>query len=193
MYGRTLIDILKTVSDRPKIAESIEFLSDPLHLRLLVLIGMGDIVPTLINLSRLIETEAPRVSTALEILKSLGLASESVVDGQPHFLATKKNFDVPDGLGSASILRFHELSLKESIEAFHSPKEFRRYRSLVVPLTDNEYAELIRNLEAYIDTQLVKYRSDSYRERRLFQLNINVSPVSKPMAVEDVLPTRSET
>ncbi|RYZ92832.1 MAG: TIGR02147 family protein [Proteobacteria bacterium] len=186
-FGRTLIDILKTISDRPKISESIEFLADPLHLRLLVLIGMGDIVPTLKNLSRLLEADGPRVSTALEILKSLDLASESVVDGESHYLATKKNFDVPDGLGSASILRFHELSLKQSIEAFHSPKEFRRYRSLIVPLTDDEYAELIRNLEAYIDTQLVKYRSDSYRERRLFQLNVNVSPVSKALEDQDGL------
>lgn len=178
VYGHELIQILKTVSDRSTINDVIEFLSKPLYARLLVLVGFDDLTPTTTTFARLLDRPVDEVANALQKLHELDLVTSNEMDNQIHWRTSHKKFDVPENIGSVPIMRFHEASLRDSIEAFRQPKELRRYRSLLLPLSEDELKEFNSLLEEFASQQLARFQSTSYSGRRLFQVNLNIFSVA---------------
>lgn len=76
-------------------------------------------------------------------------------------------------------MKFHELSLQQAIQAFHQPAKVRKYRSLLLPLTEEELGELYILLDDFASHQLTRFNAESFKGRRLFQMNINIHPVTK--------------
>lgn len=179
LYGQELIKILKTCADRENIGEAIDFLSNPVNARLLVMLSFEDIHPTARNFAKLLNASEDEIKKALNTLQGLNLATSMDVDGEFHWKTAFKKFDVPDNLGSVPIMRFHEMSLMDSIAAFHKPKALRRYKSVLIPLSDSELGEFYALLEDFTAQQLARFQSNSYHGRRLFQVNLNVFAVSE--------------
>jgi len=64
------------------------------------------------------------------------------------------------------------------VQAFHQPHTLRKYRSLLLPLTPEELQELYSFLDEFASDQLSRFDSESYKGRRIFQMNFNVHPVT---------------
>jgi uncharacterized protein (TIGR02147 family) len=183
-YGQQLIQILKDCSEREVIRDAIDFLSSPLYARLLVMLGFSDITPTAKTFARLLSTTEVEMSEALKKLNNLRLASSVKVDEELHWSTSHTNFDVPDDIGSVPLMRFHEVSLNDSIKAFHQPKDLRRYKSLLLPLTQEELQEFHLAVEDFASQQLVRFQAKTYSGRRLFQVNLNIFSIAEPSQEE---------
>ena len=192
-YGQELIKILKTSSDRKTVSDAIEFLSQPLYARLLVMLGFEDILPITKTFARLMDKTEAEIKAALEKLEDLKLAESIEVDGESHWRTSHTKFDVPDNFGSVHLMRFHEASLNESIAAFHRPKELRKYKSLILPVSDLELKEFYALIEDFSAQQLARFQSNQYSGRRLFQVNMNIFPVAEADGEADLGKVESET
>lgn len=178
-FGLKLVQILKLVSDRVDIDNQVEFVTKPLYVRLLTLLSFEDLEKTAVNLATLLGAEIPEVQEALEKLQAMGLANPRIRAGDPLWETTHERFRVPDNMGSVPMMRFHEQSLLESIQAFHKPKNERRYKSLLLPLTPEELAEFHQMMDNFAAEQLARFQSNQYEGRRLYQVNLNVHSVAK--------------
>lgn len=176
--GEELIILLRACSSRNTIPDSIEFLSKPLYPRLLVMLGYPDIVSTPEKLSEIFDIPLEETQYALKLLETLKLAEPTSMDGSIQWRSTQTNFDVPESLGSLSIMEFHKTSLLESISAFHKPKNLRRYRSLLVSLSEEELKDFLDLMDTFASDQLARFQARSYHGKRLFQVNLNIHPVA---------------
>jgi uncharacterized protein (TIGR02147 family) len=177
--GARLIKILKLRSQQTIIEPQGDFLSTPLLPRLYTLLGFKDITPTTVNLARLMGLSDEQTATFLKQLVSLELAQHSVVDGAEHWVALHDKFKIPDNKGNMNLMKFHERSLLDAIDAFEQPKHLRKYKSLLLPLTESELTELYTLLDDFATENITRYSPSSYQDRRLFQLNFNIHPVAE--------------
>lgn len=143
------------------------------------MLGFEDILPTSQTLARLMDKSEDEITAALEKLQDLKLTQVSEIKGERHWQTAHTTFDVSDDLGSVHMMRFHEASLNESIAAFHQPKELRKYKSLILSLSDSELKEFYVLIEDFSTQQLARFQANQYSGRRLFQVNMNIFPVAE--------------
>ncbi|KYG64809.1 hypothetical protein AZI86_11430 [Bdellovibrio bacteriovorus] len=180
LYGNKLIQILKSFSERKTVKDAVEFLSKPLYARLLVMLSFEDITPTDTTFARLLGTSVEEINSALQVLESLKLATASNVDTEVHWRPNQTNFDVPDSVGSVPLMHFHKTSLQDSMEAFDQPKDLRRFKSLLLPLSAEEMILFHQMTDEFISQLSARFQSNTYSSRRLFQVNLNVFSVAEP-------------
>lgn len=185
MYGTKLVQILKSVMARSEINNHVDFVAKPLYVRLLTMLGFNDIEATAENLAALLDEELPVIDEALDKLAEMELAAIDTSTGKPLWKTTHNLFRVPDNIGSVPLMRFHEQSLLESIQAFHKPKEERRYRSLLLPLSQQELTEFYELMNTFASEQLARFQANEYRGRKLYQVNLNVHSVAKPVVLPE--------
>jgi uncharacterized protein (TIGR02147 family) len=182
-YGQSLMKILKTNLGQEEISDHVDFIANPLLPRLLVMLSFEDVLTEPRMLSFLMNAPLVDVDAALKTLESLNLAEKIEADGVLIWRSKKTMFKVPDNLGSVPLARFHEQSLQEAIQAFVLPKETRKYKSLLLPLSADEFQNLNQMISDFTAEAIAKFRSNSYRERRVYQLNLNVFPVTQKLDV----------
>jgi len=181
-YGHTLMKILKMNLGQESISDHVDFVSNPLLPRLLVMLSFDDIPTEPRLLSFLMSVPEAQIAEALKTLENLELAEKVAGLSGDSWRSKKNMFKIPDVLGSVPLARFHEQSLLEAIQAFSLPKETRKYKSLLLPLSSEELQGLYQTMNDFTSELVARYRSDSYKDRQVFQLNLNVFPVSQKMA-----------
>ncbi|WP_291515551.1 TIGR02147 family protein [Bdellovibrio sp. ArHS] len=181
LYGRKLLQIIK--SDHPQRADVqnyLEFLSSPLLPRLQILLSFQNIDKSSETLARMLGTSLHKIESALQLLQKINLAEgQTSTEGVMHWKSLQSSFRVPDKIGDAILLDYHELSLKEAIQAKSLPPAQRRYKSLLVPLSADEFEEFLQDLQVFIQQTLKKFDVDDLRSRRLYQINFNIHSVSE--------------
>lgn len=177
--GARLIKILKLRTQQTLLEPQADFLSTPLLPRLYTLLGFKDIAPTTANMARLMGFSKAQAETFLNQLVHLELATRTLVDGTVHWLALHDKFKIPDNKGDMNLMKFHERSLLDAIDAFEQPKHLRKYKSLLLPLSEGELTELYALLDDFATESMTRYSAPAYQDRRLFQLNFNIYPVAK--------------
>lgn len=186
-FGAKLIEILKKRTTQTLMAPQPDFLSNPQLPRLYTLLGFKDITPTSDHLARLMRLPESDVQFFLQKLEEMGLARRSLVEQEIHWMALHQRFKVPDDKGNLNLLKFHELSLAEAITAFDQPKNERKYKSLILPLSEEELAELSAAVDSFCTEQVARYSPAKYHTRKLFQLNLNFYNVAQN--ADEVRPT----
>ncbi|KYG62402.1 hypothetical protein AZI86_16330 [Bdellovibrio bacteriovorus] len=182
VYGEKLMQILRSVSQREIINPSAEFYSRTLYSRLLTLLGFKDIQTSVSSLSEILVVDPMEVQKALELLEQLGLAAANEHQGVRVWQTALGKYTVPSQIGSADLMKYHEGSLMEAIQAFPQSKENRYYKSLLVPLSPEEVDQLKQLVETFCSEQLTRFQSSYLAQRRLFQVNLNYYAVSQPLA-----------
>ena len=89
-----------------------------------------------------------------------------------------------DKLGDLALRAYHDACLDEAKQAQSLPVHERKYRSLILPLTAEEFGSLSEEVNQFIKELVVKYQSDKYQDRRLYKLNLNYFPVSEQVSQE---------
>lgn len=151
------------------------FLASPFLPKLLVLLSFKDLDRSAEGLASFLKQEKSQVQSCLQTLGEMSLAE---VDANQIWFSTKKSFKVPKNLGSAALEKYHNDSLKEAISAQSLPTELRRFRSLLVPLSEPDYQNLLMDIESLINKAVAKYDSDTLDQKRLYKLNLNIFPVT---------------
>lgn len=179
LFGARLAQIQRRTIQQKHIEDFSSFVSSPQLPRLLTLLSFKDIIPTTENLRKFMGLSLEEIEKSLKHLAELGLA-ESKKQGDEIFWQSKnEKFKVKDSKGSMDLLKFHEKSLQDAIAAFHLPKELRRYKSLLLPLSEEELKSFNDNMDEFATEQFNRFSGDHYEGRRLFQINMNIHPVAK--------------
>lgn len=176
IFGQKLVQILKHQSSAQVVSESEDFISNPLMPRLLSLFSYDDIAKNSASFSGVLGVSEEQVVRALEVLHNLSLIEQPQKD---VWVSKVIAFRVPDNKGSLNLRKFHEKSLEEALKAFDMPKEVRRYKSLLLPMTTEDYQTFNQMLDDFAKEQMARHNPKTYSGRRLFQLNFNIYPVSE--------------
>lgn len=177
IYGEQLLLQQKTTENRLEILNHYEFLSSVLLPKLQVLLSFSDLEKSPEKLAKLLDAAAPGVEQALLKLEKMGLATAE--PDQKTFKATQKSFKVVKSFGNPALENYHNNSLLEAIKAQKLEAQIRRFRSLILPLNEDEFSDLLEEVEIFVKKTLSKYNADELLVRRLFQMNINVFPVTQ--------------
>lgn len=178
--GKKLIGLLNSDFEQLEIQNHLDFLSDPLLPRLQVLLSFHDVDQSAEHLSRLLKVDVAELVKALDTLARLELVK--VEDGR--YRPAKRSFKIGDHFKDLGLERFYLNNLEASKEAISLPAETRRFKSLFLPLNEEEFVDFWKNLEAFAREQLARYNPDEYQGRRLYQAHFNIIPAATKMTVE---------
>jgi len=157
-------------------ADLFEFLSSYQIPRLQVLLTLDEVEKTAENLARLLKMKESEVLQHLATLQNLGLAERS--EGG-RWIATQSKIGTPDALGNIALQSFHRKSLEESIQALALPKDTRRYQSLVMALTFEQFEELHQEFRQVLESFSQKFETPKPDSKKVYQINLNIIPVSE--------------
>ncbi|WP_415061831.1 TIGR02147 family protein [Bdellovibrio sp.] len=180
LYGRKLLHLIKSDYPQTEVQNYYEFLSTPFLPRLQTLLSFEDIEKSTANLSTLLGATPHKTESALQLLEKIKMAQSEVnTNGLREWKSLQRAFKIPDKMGDDALLGYHELSLKEAIQAQNLPPEQRRYKSLLLPLSPQEFEEFVEELQVFIKQALKRYDVDELHSRRLHQINFNIHAVSE--------------
>lgn len=174
LYGQRLLQILKGNYYQTEVEISEEFLGSPLIPRLQVLLSLGDKAHSVAELAKALQVDPLEIEKGLLVLLRLNLA-ELYGD---KYKATVNSFKVPSELGSEVLLEYHKKILQDAIAARNLPPDQRRYKSLLMALSPEEFEIFLSNLNAFTKEQLQKFDNSGTEGRRLFQVNLNLFSVT---------------
>jgi|GEM_PF-1431914 hypothetical protein, TIGR02147 len=155
-----------------------DFLSSYRMPRLQVLLTLNDIEKTEERLAQLLGIKTAEVVGQLAILQKIGLAEK---DSRGQWIAKEGQVATADILGNVALQSFHRKSLEEAVEAIELPKESRRFQSLVMPLTEEQFQEVHTNLRSTLEKTLQKFESQEGHGKKVYQVNLNIIPVTGPI------------
>ncbi len=155
-----------------------DFLSSYRMPRLQVLLTLKDIEKNETKLAQLLGIKETEVAAQLLILQKIGLAAKDA-DGQ--WQAKEGQVATPDVLGNVALQSFHRKSLEEAVEAIDLPKDTRRFQSLVMPLTPEQFQEVHQNLRSTLEKTLQSFESQEGHGKKIYQVNLNIIPVTGPI------------
>ncbi|WP_413575769.1 TIGR02147 family protein [Bdellovibrio sp. HCB290] len=178
-FGAELLRILKTNTQQTTVPEFTDFISSPMLPRLLTLLSFKDLPLTAQTFTTLLKLPEGEVVSALNKLEEMKLVCKEDKDGKIHWQSLNSKFKVQDKKGSVDLMKFHRQSLLEAIEAFHLPLDLRRYKSLLLPFSEQELKLFYEAMDTFASEQFVRFSGDEYEGRRLFQINLNVHPVAE--------------
>ncbi|WP_413290101.1 TIGR02147 family protein [Bdellovibrio sp. HCB337] len=173
--------------DFQEIREYSEFLSSPDLPKLQVLLSFADLEKTVSGLAKFLSQPPAKVLENLQKLEELKVAqSEFNSELQAmEWKPTKKSFKVPKNFGCEALENYHNQCLLEAIDAQKMPAHLRRYRSVLVPLSQADYENLVAEVNALVNKTLAKYDSETLLEKRLYKMNLNMIPVTEVFAQPD--------
>lgn len=159
-----------------------EFLSSYKMPRLQVLLTLNDIEKSPQNFAKLLGTSEAEIIQHLEQLKILGFAEEL----EPNqWVARESQISTPDVLGNIALQSFHRKSLEEAARAIDLPKQTRKFQSMVIPLTEDQFEILHAKMRLFLEETLEKMESQDGLNKRIYQINLNIIPVSAPILREN--------
>jgi uncharacterized protein (TIGR02147 family) len=144
--------------------------------RLQVLLTLEEVNKTAENLARLLKMKESEVQSHLKNLQKLGLAE--LDQNTQQWRAIETQIGTPDSLGNIALQSFHRKSLEEAIQGLSLPKESRRYQSLVMALTEDQFQELHQDLRQTLEACLQKFETQKNQTKKVYQINLNIIPVT---------------
>ncbi|MBO9665440.1 MAG: TIGR02147 family protein [Bdellovibrio sp.] len=179
LYSQKMMQILRSLNNSQLIADSDDFISDPLLPRLLSLFSYDDVENSAPSFAKVLDVSQKRIEDALTILNKLGLIEQTAT---PQIWTSKvTTFKVPDSKGSLNLRKFHEKSLQEALHAFDLPNEVRSYKSLLLPMSPEDFSLFLQALDEFSGEQIIRHNVKDYVGKRLFQVNFNAYPVSEAL------------
>ncbi len=157
---------------------SADFLSSHLLPKIQTLLGFEDLLKTSENIAEILGASVAQVNECLIQLQKLELI-ECTNENPPRWSTDVKRFKVPDAIQNASLKNYYVKAFQDSIEAIALPPTTRKFRSLLIPLSEKEYAEVLEKLEDAYREILHQYKAETLEDRRLYQLNTSLFPLSK--------------
>jgi uncharacterized protein (TIGR02147 family) len=184
LFMEKIFEQLGQAQERQEILHYQEFLSSKELPKLLVLLSFKDLDKTPTGLAEFLRRPEADIVQSLARLQAMGLAHE-VPEGslRTEWQATKKSFKVPKNFGCLALENYHNHCLQEAIQAQKLAPHLRRYRSLLLPLSAEDYTKLLGDIESLVAKTVAKYDSDSLVQKRLYKMNLNLIPVTETLEV----------
>lgn len=178
LYGRKLMEMVRNAVSPTHIPINSGLVSDPLLPQVLSVFGYSDLRVTRDSLRKIFPVEESLLDGAIELLEKMKLIAKHSDESGPFWISEVQSYWVPDGFGSLDLVRYHSTALKTALEAFSRPKEERRYKSLILPMTHDEFVAFNSLLDGFASEQISRLNTKSCAGKRVYQANFNVHSVS---------------
>lgn len=178
------------------VSDADEFLLNPFLTQLQVLLSFLDIKRTPECLASLLKIDAEKCLDLLETLERLGLAQRT--ENSQSWKPAENSFVVPQKPGSAALTAYHNQAALEAIQAQSMAVDLRKFKSILLPLSEKDFKEFYIEIEATLSRLLAKYDKDYFSQCRLYKVNFNAYPVTEihrdsiPIAAAFVADTSSQ-
>ncbi len=163
------------VKSRSKIKNHFQFLSSPLCPRVLTLVSLKGWKPTETHLAKTLGVSVSQIKRTIEVLVRLDLVEKK----ETYWISKTDLFEVDDQIGDQALQLFHKECMQEAIESIDLPPSTRRQRAVLVPLSPKEFERLDAQLCQFSREILSKFSAEQVDNRRLYQLNLHLVPVSE--------------
>lgn len=174
-----LSQILVNRIEQKETADYFTYVSDPLIPKLQTMLSFDDQSWTEENLAQVLTTSSQAIREGLEKLQRIGMAESHEHNDVLVWRSKEALVKVSEKLGDVALAAYHNACLDEAKMAQSLPKESRRFRSLLVPISEEEFANLTKEIDIFVKQTLQKYQSNKYEGRRVYKLNLNYFPVSQ--------------
>lgn len=179
-----LAKILVARIDQTEAADYFTYLSDLILPKLQTLLSFDDQAWTEESLAQALNVEVATVCSGVRSLENIGMAESVSTDSGHLWKAKVRMVKVSDKLGDVALKSYHNACLEEAKKAQDLDVSCRRYRSLMLPMSEEEFQNINKKVDTFVKQLLMKYQSDQYTDRRLYKLNLNYFPVSEKMESE---------
>lgn len=162
----------------------------------------GPIVLTIISSSQKalkiedLENYLPVKKSYLEpILESLLTAGLIKAEGD-GYTATHNTFQIPQSFGHKNLRKFYEYWIQHSLKAIDLPAEIRRFRSVQVALSQEEFDETVDKFNDFILNLLSRFENNTIEGRHLYLMNTALFPLTvqpQPISSDDNKPKVKST
>lgn len=182
LYGKKLIQIIKKDSGQVEVEAHYDFVSDPQLPKLRTLLSYDSFIGTVESISKTLDLTEQKTKESLAKLAELNLIEISDQDKQV-WKATHNSVKVSDHAGDLALEMFHTQSLNEvlRIQKVTTPQE-RRFRAIMMAMSDKEYQQFLENFQIFIEEQLSQHDTKTIENRRLYQMNFNLVPISNKIS-----------
>lgn len=182
-----LSKILSAQIEQKEALDYFTYISDLLGPKIMTLLTFEDCLWSRQKIGEALNVPPEKVQECLERLeKSAFVVSQKSSEGQVFWKATQSQILVSDKLGDLALRAYHDACMDEAKEAQLLPTDLRRYKSLLLPLNQNEFADLEQEVRTFTKQLISKYRADQGQGRRLYKLNLNFFAVSEALSAEKV-------
>lgn len=156
-----------------------DFLSSHWLPKIQLLLSFSDIEKTTQVISKILGIELQQTEVFMKALEQLKLVKkvENSVSGAT-WNSHVGRFKIPESSQKAQLKNFYVQAFQDAEKAIALKPEIRKFRSLLVPLSTNEYAEVLLQLEEAFQEILLKYKSDELNGRRLYQMTTSLVPLT---------------
>jgi uncharacterized protein (TIGR02147 family) len=120
-----------------------------------------------------LDLEADHTQVILDGLVKAGL----IVAKKGLYVANQSTFKIADQFNNAELKNYYRYWLGQSVTAIDLPVAVRRFRSLKIVLSAEEYDEVVERLNEFSLTLLTRFEKNSIRDRNLYLINTAIFPV----------------
>lgn len=153
--------------------EQYDFLSDPILPALHTVLGFNDVQTDKKILAEVFSLTEEEMASKIQKLKELKLLND--------LEKTNRSWKVANSFGSLAHREFYEQTFQQATTAMSLPVALRRFRSLFVAMSENEFSDFLKDFELFAKEQLAKRNVSSLAHRRLFHLNFNFFSVTEEL------------
>lgn len=180
-FWKQMLTILGSSHQRKEILEP-EFLASHWLPKIQTILSFTDLERTPEKIEEILGLDTGMALKFLEALEKISFAKRESINGEKNTWNSQVgSFKIPEALQSSALKDYYIQSFDDAKKAISLPPEIRKYRSLMLPLSSQEYADLLLRLEDAFQEVLIRYKSDELTGRRLYQLNMNLIPISKKL------------
>lgn len=149
-------------------------LSDTYCPLVLMAISSSDKPVTVDDLARLFSLQT---QTLHPLLSSLENSNLILREGETY-RANLNTFKIPDNFGQVDLKKFYKYWIERSIQAMELPIETRRFRSLQIALSKEEFESIVQNINDFAVTLLSRFEKNTLENRHIYMMNTALFPVS---------------
>lgn len=147
-------------------------------LYLLVCLGFEDVDRSAAGLAALLKQSPDEVANALAKLEKMGVVQQKVPKRGKSTWTTEGHYMIfKDDHNNQRLADFHRQSFMKAIAAQRLPKNKRRFDSLILPMNPENYSEMAKEFDGFLDKLFYKYNVNELKGKDLYHIQIATFPV----------------
>lgn len=166
--GQKLIEIHRRSFKQTTVPIDIGILSDAYGPVILTLLSSSEKALSLTQISECLHLR-PEVELQ-KIMDSL-IRSKLISEENRLFRADRNNFKIGDHFGASNLKKYYEYWIQKSSEAIEMPPHLRRFRSLHIALSQDEFDEVVKKFNDFALNLLSRFETNTIEQRRLYLMN----------------------
>lgn len=174
VISKKMIEYIKIEEFQQTITTVKPSLSDPICFQIRDLVSYDDVLHTAESIAQIFVKDVLQIKLYLDILVGQHLIYQ---DENGFWRSTHQSIKIEDDNGNAKLHDFHKKSLLDSIEMIKNNLPLKKYRSLHLALTDQQFDEVNNKIYIVLSELFATYSTETTSAgKKIYQINYNISP-----------------